>query len=331
LEEKKTMKRNLAIGVDIGATTIKAGVVEYDVLANTANILSQRKVDALALEGPDSIKKQLFFVVNELLSEFKNDEFVGIGIGTPGIVALDGGIVKNPPNFAGWKEVDLGKIVNEEFKLPVVIENDANVAALGEAQFGAGIGQKDFVFVIWGTGVGGGIILDGKIYRGPHGGAGEIGHTTIDYNGPLCNCGNRGCIESYVGQRYLSERTRLKIQQMSKNTPPSKIIKLVNGHLDLIEPYIISAAATQGDSLAKDILSEAGSLLGVSIASIFNVLDLRLAIIGGGISAAGEYVFDEIRKSVQSRVLKSIKPDVRIIPAKLGNTAGMLGAASLIM
>jgi glucokinase len=331
LEEEKTMKRNLNIGVDIGATTIKAGVVEYDVLANTANILSQRKVDTLALQGPDSVMKQLFLSVNELLSEFKNDEFVGIGIGTPGIVSLDGGTVKNPPNFAGWNEVDLGKFVNDEFKLPVVIENDANVAALGEARFGAGIGQKKFLFVIWGTGVGGGIILDGKIYRGAHGGAGEIGHTTIDYNGPLCNCGNRGCIESYIGQRYLSERTRLKLKQLKKNAPTSKIIELVNGNLDMIEPYIISVAAAQGDLFAKDILSEAGNLLGVSIASIFNVLDLRLAIIGGGISAAGEYVFDEIRKSVQGRVLKSIQPDVRIIPAKLGNTAGMLGAASLVM
>jgi len=325
------MKRKLAIGVDIGATTIKAGVVEFNVHAGKADLLSQRKVDTLALNGPDSVKRQLFSVVNELLSEFKNDEFAGIGIGTPGIVSLDGSIVKNPPNFADWKEINLRKIVNDEYKLPVVIENDANVAALGEAKFGAGIGQKDFLFVIWGTGVGGGIILDGKIYRGPHGGAGEIGHTTIDYKGHLCNCGNRGCIESYIGQRYLSERSRLKLQQMPENTPPSKIIELVHGNLDLIEPYIISVAAEQGDSFAKEILSEAGNLLGVSIASIFNVLDLRLAIIGGGISAAGEYVFDEIGKSVQGRVLKSTKPDVRIIPAELGNTAGMLGTASLVM
>jgi glucokinase len=325
------MKHKLAIGIDIGATTIKGGVVKPDVGGTTAEILSRQKVDTLALEGPDAVIKQLFLIVKNLMSEFKNDEFLGVGIGVPGIVSLDGKTVKNPPNFLRWTEINLSEIVNKEFRIPVVIENDANVAALGEGKYGAGVGEKDFLFVIWGTGVGGGIILNGKIYRGAHGGAGEIGHTTIDYNGPLCNCGNRGCIESYIGQRYLSERTRQKIQHLPPGTPASKIISLVNGNLNLIEPYIVSVAAEQGDKLAKEILLEAGNLLGVTLASIFNVIDIRLSIIGGGISAAGDYVFDEIRKSVQSRVLASIKPDVRIIPAKLGNTAGIFGAASLVL
>lgn len=321
------MKRKLAIGIDIGATTIKGGVVD----AAERKILSQKTVDTLALEGPDKVLKQLFQIINELLKEFKRDEFVGIGIGAPGIVEQVSGIVKNPPNFSGWTDVSLGDLVQKGFKLPVVVENDANAAALGEANFGAGVGRKDFLFVIWGTGVGGGIILDGKIYRGPKGGAGEIGHTTIDYNGPLCNCGNRGCIESYIGQRYMSERTRYKLQHLPKDAPSSRIIQLVKSNLELIEPYIISIAAEQGDQFAKDIFLEAGNLLGVALASIFNVLDLRIAIIGGGISAAGNYVFDEIKKSAQSRVLKSIKPEIEIIPAKLGNTAGLLGAASLVM
>jgi glucokinase len=327
LEEKEKMKRKLAVGIDIGATTIKGGVV------NTAErkILSQQKVDTLALEGPEKVLGQLFWVVHDLLQEFKHDEYVGIGIGAPGIVEQAGGIVKNPPNFSGWTEVNLGDLVQKKFKLPVVVENDANAAALGEAKFGAGVGRKDFLFVIWGTGVGGGIIFDGKIYRGPHGGAGEIGHTSIDYNGPVCNCGNRGCIESYIGQRYLSERTRQKLRQLPKNALSSKIIQLVDGNLELIEPYIISVAAEQGDQFAKEILLEAGNLLGVALASIFNVLDLRIAIIGGGISAAGDFVFDEIKKSAQNRALKSIKPDIEIIPAKLGNAAGIFGAASLVM
>lgn len=322
------MKRKLALGVDIGATTIKAGVIEQ---GKMGKVLSRTKGDTLALEGPDKVLKQLLQIIKKLLKEFKHDEFVGIGIGTPGIVEQAGGIVKNPPNFSGWADVNLGDLVQKEFKLPVVVENDANAAALGEANFGAGIGRKDFLFVIWGTGVGGGIILDGKIYRGPKGGAGEIGHTTIDYNGPLCNCGNRGCIESYIGQRYMSEQTRYKLQHLPTDAPASRIVQLVKGNLELIEPYIISVAAEQGDQFAKDIFLEAGNLLGVALASIFNALDLRIAIIGGGISAAGDYVFDEIKKSVQSRVLKSIKPDIEIIPAKLGNAAGMLGAASLVM
>ncbi len=321
------MKRNLAIGIDIGATTIKGGVVD---VAST-KILAQQKVDTLALQGPGAVLRQLYFIIKELMLEYRHDEFIGIGIGAPGIVETDNSTVKNPPNFTDWSEVDLGEVIKKEFTIPVVVENDANAAALGEAKFGAGIDSQNFLFVIWGTGVGGGIILDNKIYRGPFGGAGEIGHITIDYNGPLCNCGNRGCIESYIGQRYLSERTRQKLNQLPKDAPPSKIIQLVKGNLDLIEPYIISVAAAQNDKFAIEILTEAGNLLGIAIASVLNVLDLRFVIVGGGISAAGKFVFDAITSSVRSRVLTSIKPDVKVIPAKLGNTAGIFGAASLVM
>ncbi|MDI6804041.1 MAG: ROK family protein [Bacteroidota bacterium] len=327
MEEKEKMKRNLAIGIDIGATTIKGGVVDI----TSSKILIQQKVDTFALQGPGTVLRQLNFLIKELMLEYRHDEFTGIGIGAPGIVENDNSTVKNPPNFTDWTEIDLGGIIHKGFRLPVIIENDANAAALGESKFGAGIDYQNFLFVIWGTGVGGGIILDNKIYRGPFGGAGEIGHTTIDYNGHLCNCGNRGCIESYIGQRYLSERTRQKLTQLPKDAQPSKIFQLVEGNLDLIEPYIISVAAEQGDVFAKEILLDAGNLLGIAIASVLNVLDLRIVVVGGGISAAGEFVFNAITNSLRSRVLTSIKPDVKVIPAKLGNAAGIFGAASLVM
>ncbi|RCK71702.1 MAG: Glucokinase [Ignavibacteriae bacterium] len=321
------MSKRLAIGIDIGATTIKGGIV--DVL--DGRILFQKKVETLALQGPNSVLRQLNFLIKELMFENKYGEFSGIGVGAPGIVEIGGGVVKNPPNFSDWNEINVGEILFKEFRLPVLIENDANVAALGEAKYGAGINFKDFLFVIWGTGVGGGIILDGKIFRGPSGGAGEIGHTTIDYNGPVCNCGNRGCIESYIGQRYLSERTREKLMRLANPYKDSKILQLVNGKLELIEPAIISLAAAQGDEFAKNILLEAANLLGISLASILNILDLRVVIIGGGISESGEYVINQIQQSLRSRVLKSIKNDAIVIKAKLGNNAGILGAASLVM
>ncbi len=319
------MTNNFSIGIDIGATTIKSGIVDP-----TGSILSQIKVDTLANKGPRMVFQQVFYSISELMNNHKGFPITGIGVGAPGIVAPDNSTVKYPPNFSDWNEIDLGEVIRKEFNLPVVIENDANAAALGEAKFGAGAGEKNFLFVIWGTGVGGGIILDGKIYRGPGGGAGEIGHTTIDLNGPKCNCGNYGCIESYIGQKYLSERTKQKMANIPY-VRPSAIKSLVNGNMDLIEPYIISVAAEQGDEFAKNILLEAGNFLGVAIASVFNILDLRLAVIGGGVSLVGEYVFDEIRNRVKSRVLQSIKNDVRVIPAKLGNTAGILGAANLVM
>ncbi len=325
------MKPRITIGIDIGATTIKAAVVEFNSTEDKFCILSQKIVETRALDGPDVVIKQLFYVINEFLNENKQCDFRGIGIGTPGIVSLDRSTVKNPPNFSGWSEVNLGEVIHKKFKLPIIVENDANTAAIAEAKYGAGANYNDFIFLIWGTGVGGGIILDRKIYRGPTGGAGEIGHITIDYNGPVCNCGNRGCIESYIGQRYLSERTRKKLQAIPKDYPPSKIIELAGDNLNTIDPSIISLAAKRGDKLAKEILLEAGTLLGIAIASMFNALDLRVAVIGGGISASGKLVFDAIRSSVQSRALKSIKPEIIIIPAKLGNTAGMIGASTFVL
>ena len=210
------------------------------------------------------------------------------------------------------------------------IENDANCGAIAESHFGAGREFNDFLFVIWGTGVGGGVIIGKKIYRGPYGGAGEIGHITIDYNGPQCNCGNRGCIESFIGQRYLSERTRQILQSEAKNGLTSKIEKLVDGKLDRIEPAIISKAAEENDPIAREILTEAGELLGYALVSAMNILDLRVVIIGGGISAAPEFVFEAVTRSIKSRVLTPHRAGAQVLRATLGNGAGIIGAASLV-
>ena len=325
------MSSERTIGIDLGGTTIKGGVVD-----SHGTIHAQHTLESLAEEGPSAVIRQIAIVIGKLLGQSKGADIVGIGVGAPGVVTLDGGLVKHPPNFAGWTEVYLGNELQKLFKLPVFVENDANVAALAEARFGAGVGVNDFLFVIWGTGVGGGIILNGEIYRGPTGAAGEIGHVTIDYNGPPCNCGNRGCVEAYVGQRYLSQRTRDRLaplmgewKQHRSGSPPSKIIDLVQEKLELIEPAIISRAAEQGDRFAHEVLEEAGELLGVGIASVLNVLDLQTVIIGGGVSAVNAFVFEAVERSVRSRVLKSAKEEIRIRQAKLGNTAGILGAAVL--
>lgn len=320
------MRRKLALGIDIGATTIKGGVIDVQ----EKKLLSQNKIETLALYGPKEVFRQLNFIIRGLINEYRNDEFQGIGVGAPGIVANDGSTVKNPPNFKDWNEINLGEIISREFSLPTLVENDANAAALGESQFGAGKEYENFLFVIWGTGIGGGIILNKKIFRGPTGGAGEIGHTTIDYNGPICNCGNRGCIESYIGQRYLSEKTRNKLKQLPE-VHKTKIYELVGGDLDLIEPYIIALAAIQGDEFAQSIMLEASDLLGIALASILNVLDLRIVILGGGISEAGSYILKNVEKNIRQRVLRSLQDEVRVLKAKLGNYAGIYGAASLIM
>jgi len=314
------MKSGLAVGVDLGGTTVKAGLVSSE-----GTIVSSAKLPTLAAEGPDAVIGQIEKAVRHLLGSTR-EQVLGVGIGTPGVVSYDG-VVKYPPNRPGWTEVPLGEVLSKRIGLPVAVENDANAAAIAESRFGSGKGEPNFLSVVWGTGVGGGIILDGKIYRGPFGGAGEIGHTTIEYDGPMCNCGNRGCVEAFVGQRYLSQRAIERVE----NDPKSKILELVNGDFNRVEPAVLSAAAEAGDPVARDLLVEAGTLLGVAFASGLNLLDLRLVVIGGGVSAAPEFVYDAIRSSVRERVLTPLKPGVRVVRAALGNEAGILGAAALIL
>jgi glucokinase len=317
-----TKKKDVVIGIDLGGTSIKAGLVSFD-----GSIMYQNKVPSLAGHGPAAVIRQIDLAVKDAMSRTREKEVTGIGIGSPGVVD-DDGVVKAPPNFVQWDEVPLKQELTDLFPgLPIGVENDANAAAIAESKFGAGVQYPNFLFVIWGTGVGGGIILNHKIFRGPTGGAGEIGHITIDYNGPPCNCGSTGCVEAYVGQRYLSQRAALRLQ----SHPDSKIMKLVGGDFSRIEPVYISQAAHDGDEVARAILVEAGHLLGIGLASVMNIMDLRVSIIGGGLSAAGDFVMNAVQQSVAQHVLKPLKNEIRVLPARLGNNAGILGAAGLVM
>ncbi len=310
------------IGVDLGGTTVKSGLVSSD-----GKIHAQVKLPSLENEGPKAVIEQIKRSIKGILADVDGKSVEGIGIGAPGVIEKEGGIVKNPPNLSGWNEIPLGDEIHRSFRMNVEVENDANAAAIAEAKFGAGKKYPNFIFVIWGTGVGGGIISNGKIYRGPSGGAGEIGHISIKYNGLMCNCGAKGCVEAYIGQKHLSSRAA----KILKEHPGSKIIQLVGGDLSKIEPLYISQAADAGDKVARDILVEAGTFLGVAIGAVMNTLDFRVSIIGGGISAAGKYVFDAITESVKAHVLTPLRNDSIVVPAKLGNCAGILGAAGLVL
>lgn len=312
---------SVAVGVDLGGTNVKTGLVSRE-----GEILYQNKLPSRASEGPKIVISQIAASIKDCLSHANKKHVEGIGIGSPGIVDNEG-MVKSPPNLANWDAVPLGPEIEKEFGIPVMVENDANAAAIAESKFGTGRNHSDFLFVIWGTGVGGGIILNKKIYRGPSGGAGEIGHISINYEGPLCNCGSRGCVEAYVGQRYLSHRTAERLRAGEK----SVIAELVKGDLSKIEPFVISQAAEQGDHLASHVLAEAATLLGVAIGSVMNLMDLRVCVIGGGISAAGNGTMNTIKHSVQRHVLKPLRPDIQVIRAELGNNAGILGAAGLVL
>ncbi|MBP6673129.1 MAG: ROK family protein [Bacteroidetes bacterium] len=316
------MAQQLAIGVDLGGTTVKTGLVN-----SNGTIITQSKLPTLAEEGPNAVIGQIVRSIQEVLPHANGEPVSGIGIGSPGLVQNPGGIVKSPPNMKHWDVVHLADEISKVFNVRVEVDNDANVAAIAEAKFGAGKQYPDFLFIVWGTGVGGGIIMNNQIYRGLTGGAGEVGHISIDYNGLLCNCGTKGCVEAYVGQKHLSKRTIEKL----KSNPSSKILELVGGDLEKIAPLHISLAAEAGDALAKDILVEAGTLMGVMIGGVMSTLDFRVTVIGGGVSAVGDFVFDAIHQSVIRNVQKPLRDDIKIVRAQLGNDAGIFGAAGMVL
>ncbi len=310
------------IGIDLGGTFIKAGAVsrEGDLLLEGSPVPSRSD------ENPQAVVGQIDKAVNEVKGKYKNDRLLGIGIGSPGLVDLDGGTVKYPPNFANWTVFRLGDETAKKTGHRVEVENDANAAAVGELKFGAGKGLRNFIMITLGTGVGGGFIIDGKVFRGETGGAGEIGHISINYDGPHCKCGNRGCVEAYVGQKYLSHR----VYEQLKVHPDSLINRLINGDESRLEPKIISQAADKGDKFALQVWKETGMYIGVAVAAAFNLFDTANLIVGGGVSKAGKALFDSIEETIKERVLPPLRPRVKVVPAKLENSAGIIGAAALI-
>lgn len=309
-----------AIGVDLGGTNIKIGIV-----SNSGKIISTTSLKTDAQLGPKTVIKNIKKGISEILKNNKC-KISGIGIGAPGIVSTKKGIVHNPPNLPGWDEIALGSIIKKQFGIKVSVENDANAAAIGELIFGAGKKYGSFVMVTLGTGVGGGIVYDKKIFRGEIGGAGEIGHVCIDPNGPKCNCGSTGCIEAYAGNHYIKEAVRKEL----KNHPSSKIWELIEGDLEKVSPRIIQLASELGDVYAKEIIHDLGIKLGIAFSSISNVLDISTFIIGGGVAGFGKPLLTTIKTTMIARVLTPLKQRINIVPAKLKNEAGILGASALV-
>ena len=313
-------KNKYAIGVDLGGTTIKLGIV-----TNNGKIINKISIRTEAEKGPKKVIANLISGINELTNNSKF-KITGIGIGCPGVVTPGKGIVEKPPNLPGWDKVNIGKIISKEFNKPVFVDNDANAAAIGELTFGSGKKYKSFIMITLGTGVGGGIVINKKIYHGDFGAAGEIGHISIDFKGPKCNCGSCGCIEAYAGNLYLRARVRTELRKH----PESKMWKLINNDLSKVSPRNVQLAAETGDAFAKSVIDELGMHLGSAFASLCNVLDISVFVIGGGIAGFGKPLFDSIKKTISKRVMAPIRPRVRVLPAKLKNDAGIKGASALV-
>jgi len=309
-----------AIGIDIGGTYIKAGLTD-----ESGKVLKKQQFPTMAEKGSrEAVLAQIEKAI-EFALEGLNEKPAGIGIGTPGIVDNEG-VVFEAPNIPGWHNLPLRQIFSEKYKIPVVVENDVNSITWGEFLYGAGKGYNTIICITLGTGVGGGIVKDGKLLRGSKYSALEIGHIPIDYKGPQCKCGNYGCIERFVGRDYIVERAVKAIKDGKKTL----IYELLEGKLEEITPKVISQAYKKGDKVATEIWIDVGICLGALFSGLVNLLNPEAIIIGGGISKNVEIMFETIEKTIKERAMKILANNVKVVPSTLGSDAGIVSAGALL-
>ena len=308
----------LAIGVDIGGTKVAAGLVDEDgqVLARARRLTPSR--------DPQAVEATIVEVVDELRT---GHDVVAVGIGAAGFVDADRARVMFAPHLA-WRNEPLQVAVAEVTGLPVVVENDANAAAWAEWRFGAGRGQTHVVCVTLGTGIGGGIVTNGRVERGRYGMAGEFGHMVVVPDGHRCECGNRGCLEQYASGNVLGREARELARAGSPVTVP--LMERVGGDVDALVGPLVTEAARDGDPCAIELFDEVGRWLGVGLANLAAALDPGVFVIGGGVSDAGELLLKPARESFRRTLTgRGFRPEPQILKAALGPEAGLVGAADL--
>ena len=308
----------LACGVDIGGTKIAGGVVDEN-----GKVLEELRVESPATDA-EAIEEAVAGLVKELGSRH---DIEAVGVGAAGYVDKTRAIVMFAPNIA-WRNVNLKAELEERVRLPVVIENDANAAAWGEFQYGAGHDVNDLLLLTVGTGVGGGVVLDGELYRGGFGAGAEIGHMRVVPDGILCGCGNRGCFEQYASGSAMVREARAAAGGGSPSA--QLLLDRAGGRVSGITGPLITEGARAGDPFAIGQLATLGRWLGEGIASLAAVLDPAVVVIGGGVSEADELLLDPIRAAFTGQIVGAgLRPTLEIRKARLGNRAGLIGAADL--
>jgi glucokinase len=302
------MKSKYIIGIDLGGTNLKIALFNESCRLQSKEIISTRqfrKKDELISGIVDSIG----FLAGK--NNIVKSQVLGLGLGLPGPIDVDKGMVHFFPNIPGWKKVHLSSILKKRLGVPVFIDNDANLMALAEHRLGAAVGYKNVVCLTLGTGVGGGLILEGKLYHGSTYAAGEIGHMPLNESGPKCNCGGKACLEAYIG----NNRIAAEIKRLFK-----KDISLEK----------VSLLARSGNRTALRIWVNMGKRLGLALSSIVNLLNPDCIVIGGGVAGAGKVLFDTVRETIRERAMCVQAKNVLIVKASLGYDAGMIGAALFV-
>ena len=321
-----------AVGVDLGGTSTKVALVDQD-----AGIVRKASVPTEAESGPHAVLDGILDGIERVLNALPEGEtLVGVGVGAPGSVSMDRTTLVKPANLPGWDRLDIRAHLQKGLTsrdlgrhladgATILVENDANVAGLGSAFYGAGRPFDSFVMVTLGTGVGGAIIHENRLFRGTTGGAGELGHISIDYEGPYARSGVAGAAEAYLGHRYLSRHARYQLL-----TRDTRLHELTGPDLCDVDPVKMYRAALAGDLGAQEVFAWAGHKLGVMLGSVVNLLDIRKVVVGGGLSQAGDYLLDPARQALQRFVMPALLPDLEIVQETQGNAVAQLGAARLI-
>jgi len=301
-----------AVGIDFGGTSIKPALVQgKTIITHGATINPQGRTAAQTLDAMEAAIRALCADLPSL---------VPVGIGLPGFVDSEKGVVHGLSNVTGWTEVPVSQILSERLKVPVILENDANAMAYGEWLYGAAANTRNAVCITLGTGVGGALILEGNLYRGSQLAAGELGHTSIDLNGRMGPYGNKGCLEAYVGNHPISTRALAAYREAGIPAPSTECT-----------PLDLTGAARKGCPVALGIWKSIGNELGAAFANIVWILNPDVIVVGGGVAKAGDLLFPHIEDSLKSRTSSVINSQLRIVPATLGNDAGAIGCAALAL
>jgi glucokinase len=321
LEMKSAGDVNLpVVTIDLGGSKIALGIVSRDY-----RILAREHLLTQAEEGADSVIKRIISAVRQITASANTalSHLYGVSIAAAGAIDSRRGIVTLSPNLPGWRDIPLGSIIEERLGIKTWLLNDANAAALGEHHFGAGRGVANLVYLTIGTGIGGAVIIDGKLYTGGCGSAGEIGHMTIDTNGPRCECGNIGCLEQLAAGKAIAREAKKRLGSGERST----LTEAVAGKLETVTAEDVAVAAKKGDSLAVDVINSAATYLGVGMVNLVNIFNPEAIIIGGGVASMGDLLLAPARRMVRERAFPESAAVVRIVTAELGGDAGLLGAA----
>ena len=318
--------KQFIIGIDVGGTKVAGGLV-----TQKGRLAHPYIVPTHADKGFDRSYSQITHLIRRMVRAAGGKENVeGIGMCAPGPLNPKLGVVLNPPNLPGWRDIELAKLVEKEFGLPAKLENDANAAGLAEVLFGAAVGYKDVFYVTVSTGIGTGVIINGKVYHGKNGIAGEGGHVSIDYHSPYhCGCGTYGCIEALAAGPGMARRARVMLEQ--EHSLPSILREMTHGHSEQISPLLIQQAARQGDRVAKTIIEETGFYLGVWLAGMISLFDPDAIVIGGGLTHIGKPLFGKIRETIPHYTVNGFAAETPVLPAKLRTNVGVYGAAAIFL